>query len=169
MPIIVAIISTLAFWLIYWFVRMGGMEQIQAARTQRRLLKARASDHIAPLRAVEDPRDAAMILMLLIARVDGDPTREHIAAVQTSARATFGFNHDLAARITQARFIAGRATSFEQAAAIFADLFNKRLTVDEKLQLVDMVRQIAKLDGPSEAQLQAVDALSRRITLAPAT
>src|SRR6516164_7264666 len=69
MPIVVLVFSTLVFWLIYWFFRLGGLEQLQAARAQRRLVQARASDHIAPLRAVEDPRDAAIILMLLIARV----------------------------------------------------------------------------------------------------
>ncbi len=168
MPIVALILSTLVFYGIYWFVRMGGLEQLQAARSHRRMLQARASEHIAPITAVEDPRDAAIILMLLIARVDGDPTREHIDAVQTSARSAFGFKDDLAARMTQARFIASRASSFEQAAALFGDMFNKRLTADEKLELVDMVRQVAKLDGPSEGQLNAIDALSRRIGLAPA-
>jgi hypothetical protein len=168
MPIVVLVFSTLVFWLIYWFFRLGGLEQIQAARQQRRLMQARASEHIAPLRAVEDPRDAAIILMLLIAKVDHDPTREHIAAVEASARSAFGFDRDLAERMTQARFIAGRAASFEQAAAILSDLFVKRLTPSEKLQLVDMVRDIAKLEGPSAAQLQAIDVLTRRTGLAPA-
>jgi uncharacterized tellurite resistance protein B-like protein len=168
MPVVVLVFSTLLFWLVYWFFRLGGLEQLQAARAQKRTTKARASEHIAPLRAVDDPRDAAIILMLLIARVDHDPTREHIAAVEATARDTFGFDHELRDRMTQARFIASRAASFEQAAGLFGDLLNKKLTTAEKLQLVDMVRGIAKLDGPSDAQQQSVEVLVRRTGLAAA-
>jgi hypothetical protein len=168
MPIVALVFSTLMFWLVYWFFRLGGLEQLQAARAQQRIAKARASEHVAPLRAIDDPRDAAIVLMLLMARVDRDPTREHIAAVEAAARATFDFDRDLAERMTQARFIASRAANFEHATALFGDLFNKRLTSGEKLELVEMVRGIAKLEGPSEAQLQAIDVLMRRTGLAAA-
>ena len=30
MPIFLAILSTLTFWTIYWFIRMGGIEHFQA-------------------------------------------------------------------------------------------------------------------------------------------
>jgi uncharacterized tellurite resistance protein B-like protein len=171
MPIVVLVLSTLAVWVIYWFVRMGGIDHMQAKWTQRkdteRLLRARASERIAPLRAIDDPRDAAIILMLLIARENGDPTREQIAGIERTVRATFGFERELAARMTQARFIASRADSFAQAAALFADLFNKKLTVDEKRELIEMVEKVAILDGHSEAHAQAVDVLVRRVGLAP--
>jgi uncharacterized tellurite resistance protein B-like protein len=173
MPIVLVILSTLAFWSLFWFVRMGSIEHVQATRTRRkeeaRLTEARAVSRNAPLRAIDDPREAATILMLLIARTTGDPTREQIAAIEAIVQGTFGFGQELAAHMTQARFIASRADSFEQAAAVFADLFNKRLTADEKQQLVDMVEKIAWLDGPSEAHAQAVGVLTRRVGLAPAT
>jgi uncharacterized tellurite resistance protein B-like protein len=173
MPIFLAILSTLTFWTIYWFIRMGGIEHFQAKRAERkeaaRLADARAAQRSAPLRAVDDPRDAATILMLLIAREGGDPTREQIAAIEKTIRATFGFERDLADRMTQARFVASRADSFAQAAVLFADLFNKRLTPDEKRHLVQMVNEIAELDGPSEAHTEAVDVLARRVGLAPAS
>jgi hypothetical protein len=70
--------------------------------------------------------------------------------------------------MTQARFIASRADSFAQAAAVFADLFNKKLTVDEKRELVEMVEQVANLDGRSQAHEEALDVLVRRVGLAPA-
>jgi uncharacterized tellurite resistance protein B-like protein len=117
----------------------------------------------APLRAIDDPRDTAMVLMLLIARENGDPTREQIAAIEKLVCATFGFGHELAARMTQARFIASRADSFAQ-----ADLFNKKLTIDEKCELVAMVEQVANLDGRSQAHEEALDVLVRRVGLAPA-
>ena len=35
MPIVILIISTLAFWFIFWFFRMGGLERIERARQYR--------------------------------------------------------------------------------------------------------------------------------------
>src|SRR5580700_2373636 len=106
MPIILVILSTLAFWSLFWFVRMGGIEHVQAGRTKRkeeaRLAEARATSRNAPLRAIDDPREAATILMLLIARTGGDPTREQIAAIETMVQATFGLDQELAAHMTQA-------------------------------------------------------------------
>jgi uncharacterized tellurite resistance protein B-like protein len=167
MPIIAVVLLTFTFWTLYWFVRMGGIHIVQAKRAQRKaaadLANAQAAKRSAPLRAIDDPREAATILMLLIAREGGDPTREQIAAIEKTIRSTFGFEHDLPERMAQARFIASRADSFAQAAAIFSDLFNKRLTADEKRQLVQMIEEIAALDGPSIAHNEAVDVLTRRI------
>jgi len=172
MPIIGLVLSSLMFWTCYWFFRMGGLEQIEGRLAQRkdakRLVRARESERIAPLRAIDDPRDAAMVLMLLIAREGGDPTREHIAAIEKIARSTFGFGQDFAARMTQARFIASRADSFAQAAALFSDLINKKLTHDEKRELVDMIEEVACFEKSSEAHALAVNGLSRRIGLIPA-
>jgi hypothetical protein len=162
MPIVALILSTLAIWTICWFSRMGGIDHILARRVQRRdadrLNRARASERSAPLRAIDDSR----------ARENGDPTREQVAAIEKLVCATFGFGHELAARMTQARSVARRADSFAQAAAVFADLFNKKLTVDEKCELVAMVEQVANLDGRSQAHEEALDVLVRRVGLAPA-
>ena len=170
MPIIVLVLSMLALWTIYWFVRMGGIDHFQAKRAQRkeadRLAGARAVERNAPLKAIDDPRDAAVILMLLIAREGGDPTREQIAFIEKTVQATFGFEHDLRARMTQARFIASRADSFAQAAGLFADLFNKKLTLDEKRELVEMVEEVANFDGRREAHVEALDVLARRVGVA---
>ncbi|HEY6254624.1 MAG TPA: hypothetical protein VIY51_02420 [Xanthobacteraceae bacterium] len=173
MPIIGVILTTVVIWTLYWFFRMGGLEQMQAKRAQRkdteRLGRARESQRKAPLHAVDDPRDAAMVLMMLMAREGGDPTREHIAAIEKISHSTFGFGHDLGARMTQARFIASRADSFAQAAALFSDLFNKKLMHDEKRQLVDMIEEVANFEGGSDAHAQAIDGLSRRLGLLPAS
>ena len=173
MPIIAVVVLTLVFWGVYWFVRMGGIDHFQAQSVKRkedaRLAKARASERIAPLRAVDDPRDAAIVLMLLAARCNGDPTREQIAAVETIAATTFGFQDDLTGRMAQARFIAARAESFEQAAGLFSDLLMKRLTGEERRQLLGMVEQVAQFEGsPSDAQADALAVLKRRVGFAPA-
>jgi uncharacterized tellurite resistance protein B-like protein len=173
MPIIALIISSLAFWFLFWFFRMGGLEQMREASARRkdaaRVAKARESERLAPLRAVDDPRDAAVILMLLMARVGGDPTREQIAAIEQIVASVFGPDYDVAERTRQARFIAGRADSFEQAAGLFTDMFIKRLTREERQQLVRMVEEVAELEHRSEAHADAISVLRRRMGLAPAS
>jgi hypothetical protein len=142
MPIVVMVLSTLALWGIYWFVRMGGIDHLREQSARRKdeakRAQAREAEHTAPLRAIDDPRDAATILMLLIAR-GRDPTAQQIAAIEETMRAVFGFDQELRERLTQARFIAGRAQSFEQAAGIFSDLFKKQLTPEERGELAGMV------------------------------
>jgi hypothetical protein len=171
MPVVVLVVSTLAFWVIYWFVRMGGVDHFreQAARRkdEARRAQARELEQTAPLRAIDDPRDAATVLMLLIPR-GGDPTAVQIVAIQDTMRAVFGFDHDVNDRLTHARFTASCAQSFAQAAGLFADLFNKQLTAEERRELVGMVEQIARIDGPSAIQTEAIDVLKRRVGLAAA-
>ena len=173
MPIIALILSTLVFWLLYWFIRMGGLDHLRERSAHRkeevRRHAAREAARLAPLRAVDDPRDAAAILMLLVARADGDPTREQIAAVENILRSMFGFERELTERMTQARFIARQTDSFEQAAAVFAGLFKQRLTSDERQQLVDMLEEVARHEGPSEILMQAISAFRPMIGLVPAT
>jgi hypothetical protein len=171
MPIVVLVASTLAFWVIYWFVRMGGVDHFRERSARRkeeaRRAQARDSERTAPLRAIDDPRDAATILMLLIPR-GRDPTAKQIAAIEDTMRVVLGFDHDVNERLTHARFIASCAPSFAQAAGLFADLFNKRLTAEERRELVGIVEEIARLDGASAIQTADIDVLKRRVGLAPA-
>jgi uncharacterized tellurite resistance protein B-like protein len=173
MPIVVLIASTLIFWVIYWFVRMGGVDHFRDASARRkdqaRRTESREQARTAPLRAIDDPRDAATVLMLLIPR-GRDPTAPQLAAIETTMRAVFEMDHDAKERLTHARFIAGCAQSFSEAAVLFADLFNKKLTAEERRQLVGLVEEVARFDGgPSENQTSEIDVLKRRIGLAPAT
>jgi len=69
MPIVVLVAGTLVFWVIYWFIRMGGIdhfrEQYARRKEEARRAQAREMERTAPLRAIDDPRDAATVLMLL--------------------------------------------------------------------------------------------------------
>src|SRR5262249_12304791 len=147
-------------WGIYWFIRMGGIdhlrEQSQRRKDEARRGKAREQEQTPPLRAGDQPRDAATILMLLITR-GGGPTASQIAAIQDIMSRVFGFDHDLNERFTHARFIAGCAQGFAQAVGLFGDLFNKRLTVDERRELAGMIEEIARIDGPSAIQTEQID------------
>jgi len=172
MPIILLIVSTLAFWALYWFVQMGGIQHLQKRAAERkdaaRKEEAREKARLAPLRAVDDPRDAATILMLLIARANGDPTRERIQLIENKLRTVFGFERELTERMTQARYLAQQTESFEKAAGVFAEMFRKRLTAEERRELVDMLEEVARYELPYEQQIQAITAFKPKIGLAPA-
>jgi hypothetical protein len=131
MPIVVLVAGTLVLWVIYWFVRIGGVdhfrEQYARRKEEARHAQAREMERTARLRAIDDPRDAATVLMLLIPR-GRDPAAKQIATIEETMRAVFGFDHDVNEHLTHARFIASCAQSFAQATPLFADLFNKRLT-----------------------------------------
>ena len=172
MPVILLIVSSLAFWALYWFVQMGGIEHFRERRKQReddaKRAVAREASRLAPLRAVDDPRDAATVLMLLIARANGDPTRERIALIEDKLRTVFGFERELTERMTQARFIARQTASFEDAAAVFAEMFRKRLTSEERQELVEMLEEVARNELPYERQIEAITAFRPKIGLAAA-
>jgi len=171
MPVIVLVASTFMFWVIYWFVRMGGVDHFREASARRKdeakRAKARALERTAPLRAVDDPRDAATILMLLIPR-GSDPTSRQIATIEERMRAVFDLGHEVNERLTHARFIASCAQSFREAAGLFANLFNKRLTAEERSELVGLVEEIAGIDGLSANQTADIDVLKRLVGLTPA-
>ena len=171
MPVVLLFATTLVFWLIYWFVRMGGVEHFRKQSVRRKQeaerVQARELERTAPLRAIDDPRDAATVLMLLIPR-GRDPTTKQIAAIEETMRAVLGFDHDVDERLIHARFIASGAQNFAQAAGLFADLFNKRLTAEERRELVGMVEEVARIDGLSAIQRAEIDVLKRRLGLAPA-
>jgi hypothetical protein len=171
MPIVVLVASSLVFWVIYWFIRMGGVDHFRElsarGKQEARCAKARELERTAPLRAIDDPRDAATVLMLLIPR-GRDPTAKQIATIEQTMRVVFGFDDDVNERLTHARFTASCAQTFAQAAGLFADLFNKRLTAEERRELVGIVEEIARIDGLSTIQTEEIDVLKRRVGLAPA-
>ena len=169
MPVVALLVSTLVFWVLFWFVRMGGVEHFRELSVRRkqdaRRVQAREIEKAAPLRAIDDPRDAATVLMLLIPR-GRDPTVEQIATIEKNMRVVLGFENDVNERLTHARFVASCAQSFAQAAGLFAELFKKRLTAEELRELVGIVEEIARIDGLSTIQTAEIDALKRRVGLA---
>ena|SRR5690348_3471763 len=166
MPIVAVVVLTALFWVVYWFVRMGGLEHYleRAARRkeERRKAQARERDRTALLRAIDDPRDAALVLMLLIPR-GGDPTPQQLAAIEQAIAGVFQLGNEAVARMTQARFIAGSVSGFADAAKLMAPLFRQRLTADEQRELIAMLRTIARHDGPSPLQIAAIDQLEQRL------
>jgi hypothetical protein len=172
MPLIIlTVLLILAFWVAFWFIRLGGLQHLQHKKAQQQEKAARDAVRermrTAHLRTVADPRDAAAILMLLLAREQGDPTREQIWLIEDKLRG-LGVTDDLPDRIAQVRFIARNTESFHVAARTFATMFRNRLTDDERRQLVVMLEEVARSGGPSDSQAEAITAFKPMIGLAMA-
>jgi cytochrome c-type biogenesis protein CcmH/NrfG len=169
MPIILLVLGILALSVLVWFVWMGGSQHLQRQKAQQQEKAAREAVRerlrTAQLRTVNDPREAAAILMLLLAREHGDPTREQIWLIEDKLRG-LGVTDDLPERMAQARFVAKQTESFQLAARTFATMLRNRLTDDERRQLVDMLEEVARAGGPSESQNEAIMAFRPMIGLA---
>src|SRR5262245_13833348 len=174
MPLIILILTVLAIlalWVAFWFIRLGGIQHFQHKKAQQQEKAAREAVRermrTAHLRTVNDPREAAAILMLLLVREQGDPTREQIWLIEDKLR-SLGITDDLTERMAQARFIARQTESFRLAARTFATMLRTRLTDDERRQLVAMLEEVARHDGSSESQTDAIAAFKPMIGLAAA-
>jgi hypothetical protein len=164
--ILLLVLAIVALAVTTWFIRMGGMAEFQRRRAQQQEKAAREAVRerlrTAHLRAVEDPRDAAAVLMLLLAREQGEATREQIWLIEDKLRG-LGVRDDLPERMAKVRFIAGQTESFHLAARVFAILFRNRLSEDERRQLVAMLEEV----GGSQSQREAIAVFRPMIGLVP--
>ena len=93
MPVVAAIVGAVLTGLYYWLIWGKGLEYIEsrvqrsrdAKRDAQRRAAAKDAQSFAPLRSLSDARDAAAVLMFLVARQRGVPTPEQIAAIEHNA------------------------------------------------------------------------------------
>ena len=118
------------------------------------------------LTRVNDPRLAAVILMLQLVRTGAPVT----AAEKTQIMELM----EDPLQISNIEMIFVRAWSYTEANRVFSRIADElvpmlrtKLTVDERLQLVDMLRKVANAYGEaSELQTEAINRLKRRLTMA---
>ena len=120
---------------------------------------------VAPLRAVDDPRDAVAILMLLIAR-DNGVRRASRSAIEDKLRSVFGFERELPERKAQARFIA-RQTKVSTGRRRVRTTVPAAADPDEAVNSSTCWRT-SRTRAPSESQIEAITAFKPMIGLAPA-
>ena len=169
MPVIAAIVSGLLFWACYWFFYLDGHKKIEAALGARRDSKRRAaaldSQARAPIKSINDPREAATVLLFLVARQKGDYSAAQLAAIEQEMRGTMAIEGDLAPFLSYAHWACTQTPGATVAIQDVAPLFNERLTADERDDLFAMVERIANVDGPpNEDQRAALAALKARLS-----
>lgn len=175
MPIIGALLGAVALGLVYWIMFGGGLSYIDAllsTRQERKRREENARRRVesdldatkAPLRSIADPREAATVLMLALARSRGEITPEQIAVVTDRMGTVLGFGDDLDHRLGYCRFAAEKLAAPEAAIDEVAPLLRGALDPHEKEELRAMLDQVAALHGgPTDRQERFVGTLMRRV------
>jgi hypothetical protein len=172
MPVVAAVIGAIMTGLFYWLMWGGGLDYIDARirqssdrkRDAQRRAAAIERQRMAPLRSIADARDAAAVLMVLVASQRGVPTPEQNAAIEREMREVVGFGAELTGRIAYAKFAAEQALSAEDAVDALAPLFRSNLTAGERKELFGMLRRVAEVHGgPIPAQERVIERAERRL------
>ena len=114
---------------------------------------------------VQDPRLAATILMLQLVRTGAPVTATEKTQIMELMEGQL--------QISNIETIFVRAWSYTEQNRVFSPiadelvpLLRAKLTIDERLQLVDMLRTVANAYGEaSELQIEAINRLKRRLTM----
>jgi hypothetical protein len=165
MPVIGAIVGAIMTGFMYWLFWGRGLEYIDhrlsnaanAKRSRQQRALAEERRRTAPLRDVSDPRDAAAILMFLVAGQRGVPTPEQVAVITGEMTGLLALGDEIPERLALARFSAETAGSFDHAFEALGPLLRDRLTPAERAELVAMLRKVADVHGgPTPDQERAV-------------
>lgn len=119
------------------------------------------------IRAVEDPRLAAAVMMCALASSDGDLSESEVTAIQDQLMGALELaQDDCAETLAQARWLTrdmkDLGTVLHRAAAPIKAI----CTVQEKTELLEMLTAVAEVDGPMDAiQQDALDRLHRELDL----
>ncbi len=139
---IVGIITFIAVW--YWRLKMlsgaarKGMKMAEAAANLPRKMRFRNLSRKGGLEVVEDPREAAAIMMLEIAQARGALTERQEAAIRAEIMQHFEFNEaDSQSLITQAGWLVRNAGAAHAVMAKMTDFVMRSPGMDSK-QLVDL-------------------------------
>lgn len=178
MPVIAAILGAIASGVFLWVVWGNGMQVIHAWLDQRgaktkaqkdakAIADARDRAARAPLRAIEDVREAALVLLCKLATARGEMTAEQRAAIRELAEGRLGFTGKLENQLALAEFAAKSVAEPTQVVADLTPLLHVRLTAEEKDDLVQMLDSIAAIHGgPTGKQEEMIERLHKRLGLA---
>jgi uncharacterized tellurite resistance protein B-like protein len=166
MPILIAVVGAISTGFMYWLLWGDGLAYLEhrlgsawaGKRRARLLAAAERSRALAPLAAVDDPRDAAGILLFTVARARGTPTPEQEDAIANELRDVLGFGVER--RMAYARFGAGTGLPPVEVVDALAPLLRKKLARAERADLSAMLARVAAVHGgPTDAQARVVELL----------
>jgi hypothetical protein len=172
MPVVGAVLGAILTGLFYWLMWGGGLQYIDARlqqsrerkRDQERRAAAIKNQRMAPLRSIVDARDAAVLMMVLVARERGVPTPEQLAAIEREMREVLGCGPELEGRLAYAKFAAEQVLSAEDAVDALTPLFRGKLTAQEREELFGMLKRVAEIHGgPIVPQERVIERAERRL------
>lgn len=178
MPVVLAVLGALMSGLFMWVVWGNGMEVINhwldqradKAKTQKdakAIADARERARRAPLRSIEDPREAAMVLLSKLAMLRGDMTAEQNLLLSKLAMDRLGLDGKPEHHTALAAFAARSVADGDTVVADLSPLFHVRLSAAERDDLFAMMDEVAALHGgPTEAQAAMIERLAKRLSYA---
>ena len=107
---------------------------------------------------VEDPREAATILMLEVARAGGDVTRTQKDVIERLVSENFGFSaSDAEEVIIQAAWVSEKEARTDALLRRMARVVSKAVSSQELIELKDMMIEVSAADGgPNQNQLDTI-------------
>jgi hypothetical protein len=155
MPVVAALAGAVLTGLFYWLIWGRGLDYLELrwreSRDRKRDTARRAAaleaQRSVPLRSIADPRDAATVLMALVARQRGVPTPEQSALIALEMRQILELDREVPHRLAFAMFAAEQAAVPDEAVAALAPLLRDKLTPSEREDLLGMLQRVAELHG----------------------
>ncbi len=170
MPLLIAIAGIAVTVLLLWLRQGGGIELIgwKLHRKVRsiEIARAREAEERAPLRAIRDPRGAALALFFVLLQLRDDVGERQCAAVSRLARTRLQVPEPVAPWLTAAQFAASRALSPENAIADVVPSMRSATGPEEKADFISMLEELAHLDGtPTSRQLDMIVACREALSV----
>jgi uncharacterized tellurite resistance protein B-like protein len=172
MPFILMILGAVAgaaFW--WWrFKAMGeAASEIHDAAGKvigkYRRNKFRKKVEGSPLTAVDDPRAAAVIMMMAIVQEEGPLDEASEAAIRREVTETIG-ESDPTELMIFSKWAVSHTVDANDVSFAFRKLWADGLSAEQKQELVEMAVRAASAKGaPSQSQLAKIDKLSIRLGL----
>ena len=172
MHIVLTLLGVVGAFSYYWSViRKAGdavgeiADAAGRARGAYRRNQFRKKADAATISAIDDPRTAAVVMAVAVASSEGDMTAEQDEAL-TDAMTNMLNVSDPVEEMTFAKWAVREVSDPNNISMRLHRLWTSSLDMQERQELVDMVRRVAGAGGElSNVQIEAVDRLKTRLAI----
>ena len=176
MHVLLAVLGLLGAGACWWcrarYLAQAAAEVIDAAERARGFVRRRQfrkKAEASTISAIEDPRSAAVVLMVGIASSDGAMTEGSEREIRAAMRDLLALDRP-EEELVFAKWATAGLADLNNLIARLAPLWTSRLTVQERLALYERVRRVAVADGPpDDLRLSALRKLRDRLGLVNAS
>ena len=167
MHIVLAILAVLG-GIAFWIIRLGAVagsareigdaagDLVGAARRARMRRKATAS----PLTTLDDPRDAAVALMVAITKTEGDLTEAQARYIEHQAQEVLGYE-DGSEALAHGRWLCQESSEPGHVIQRVLPLISKTCDDEQKRDIVRLMKEVASIGSePAGIQIQAIEKLA---------
>lgn len=176
MHILLGILAALGA--VAWFViranqvNHAGRELLETASDAKSFVRRsrwKSKGDIDPIKDIADPRLAATVMMMMVAKSDGDVTERQRDAIWEHMQSGLGLEPQAASEmLAEARWLTNAYTDVATILRRAASPIEANCTAAERQELIDMLVAVASVEGAvSDLQTNAINGLRRQLGLAP--